>query len=289
MAHNPFQNVSGFVDAHVHIRDLAGLAAIAKAGVIAVRDAGTKDGMALRAAGQNGPLVISAGWALFKRGGYGARFGIPVSSRDEIKAEIHRLRSAGAGIIKVMASGMVSLNEPGTITPGGFGREELRSIVEEAGAAGLSVMAHANGEAAIENAAVAGVRSIEHGFFMSQKALMVMKDRDVFWVPTVGALVRAGEQPEVSSRVKAFIQTTVNDHLAMILAAFERGISLAIGTDCTLPDPRYREAYETELAYFRQAGIPDGAVQRIAAEGGRNLLQLSRQRQGSGDRIPWSF
>jgi imidazolonepropionase-like amidohydrolase len=274
MAHDPFKNASGFVDAHVHIRDLSGLAVIAEAGVIAVRDAGTKDGTALGSAGPDGPRVISAGWALFKHGGYGARFGMPAGSRDEVKTEIHRFRSAGAGIIKVMASGIVSLKEPGGITQGGFDRDELAFIVDEAGRNGLRVMAHANGEAAIKNAASAGVRSIEHGFFMSERALMIMKDHDVFWVPTVGALWRAAGQHDVTHEVKKFIEDTIDRHLTMVRKAFEQGVSLAIGTDCVLPDRHYRAAYEAELAYFRRAGIPADDVLAIACDGGAMLLGI---------------
>jgi hypothetical protein len=41
-----------------------------------------------------------------------------------------------------------------------------------------------------------------------------------------------------------------------------------------LPDPRYAEAYDAELAYFEQAGIPHGEVMKIASEGGADLLGL---------------
>ena len=86
---------------------------------------------------------------------------------------------------------MVSLKEPGRVTAGGFNREELLFIVHAAANCGLGVMAHANGEHAIIDAAEAGVRSIEHGFFMSRRALEVMEKKSTFWVPTVGALKRA--------------------------------------------------------------------------------------------------
>ncbi|HMA53899.1 MAG TPA: hypothetical protein VKT17_05530, partial [Acidobacteriota bacterium] len=68
------------------------------------------------------PLVLPCGWALYRRGGYGARFGVAVENRREIASEIRKLKAAGAGIIKVMASGLVSLMKPGVITPGGFSR-----------------------------------------------------------------------------------------------------------------------------------------------------------------------
>jgi imidazolonepropionase-like amidohydrolase len=268
-----------FVDAHVHIRDVSGLDAVLAAGVQAVRDSGSREnareGNRLAMVAEAGPVIVSARWAIYKKGGYGAFFGVAVESREEIKAEIRKLRSAGAGIIKVMASGMVSLKDPGAVTPGGFGPEDLRFIVEEAAQLGLSVMAHANGEAAILNAVEAGVRSVEHGFFMTREALASMKAHNVFWVPTVGALVRAANAPGVTQSARDFVAATVRSHLNMVHQAFSTGVSLAIGTDCTLPDPHYREAYEAELAYFRQAGIPDAAVMKIATQGGRELLGIS--------------
>jgi hypothetical protein len=60
----------------------------------------------------------------------------------------------------------------------------------------------------------------------------------------------------------------------MIRAAPDLGVSLAIGTDCVLPDPEYREAYETELMYFEQAGLSREAVMKIAREDGKRLLGI---------------
>jgi imidazolonepropionase-like amidohydrolase len=266
----------GFVDAHVHITDASGLDAVASAGVVAVRDAGTKAGKGLEAKGgaPGAPLVLSAGWAIFRRGGYGTRFGVPVETRDDIRSEIMRLSRAGAGIIKVMASGIVSLDRPGEITAGSFPPDGLAFIVEETRKLGLGVMAHANGEAAILAAAEAGVRSIEHGFFMTERALAALAEKQIYWVPTVGALARASETAGVSKKARTFVAGLIRSHLEMIMMAYSSGAPLAIGTDCTLPDPRYREAYEREFAYFVQAGIPHGEVLRIAREGGAKLLGM---------------
>jgi imidazolonepropionase-like amidohydrolase len=170
---------------------------------------------------------------------------------------------------------MVSLKRPGEITGGSFGRDVLRFIVETARENGLEVMAHANGEAAILNAAEAGVRSVEHGFFMTEKALESLHTNGVFWVPTVGALQRAAEKPDVGHEVKLFVERTIDGHLALIRKAFEQGVPLAVGTDAVLPDRRYRSFYEAELTYFRRAGIPHDEVLKIACEGGRKLLGIT--------------
>jgi len=262
----------GYVDAHVHVRVAGGLADAGTAGVVSVRDAGTKDGAGLRISGPDTTTMVSAGWALCKRGGYGSLFGVSLDSREQIADEIRKLKKAGAGIIKVIASGMVSLKRPGELTGGGFDRDDLKFIVETARKNGLDVMAHANGETAILSAADAGVRSVEHGFFMTEKALDGLHANGVFWVPTVGALQRAAEQPDVGREVKLFVERTIDEHLALVRKAFERGVPLAVGTDAVLPDRRYSCFYEAELIYLRRAGIPRDAILTIACEGGKKLL-----------------
>lgn len=268
--------MSHFVDAHVHIRDMQGLDSVVAAGVAAVRDAGVREnalpGAARVQASEGGPRIVSALWAIYKQGGYGASFGVSAAGREEISAEIVRLAETGAGIIKVMASGLVSLREPGAITAGGFSEDELRFIVREARRHGLGVMAHANGEQAILSAARAGVRSIEHGFFMTRAALEVMASDGVFWTPTVGALARAAEGAGVSPEAKRFVHGLVKSHLAMIKTAQELGVPLAIGTDCVLPHRDYEAAYQAELAYFEQAGLSRAAALDIASAGGARLL-----------------
>jgi imidazolonepropionase-like amidohydrolase len=263
---------TGYIDAHVHLRGAQGLVDAVGAGVAAVRDAGTREGAGLRVRRPDLAMVTSAGWVLCKRGGYGTLLGVSLDSREQIAGEIQKLRDAGADIIKVIASGMVSLKRPGEVTGGGFGREELRFIVETARKNGLEVMAHANGEAAIMNAAEAGVRSVEHGFFMTEKALESLQANGGFWVPTVGALQRAAERPDVGREVKLFVERTIDEHLVLVRKAFERGVPLAVGTDAVLPDRRYRSFYEAELTYLFRAGIPRDAIRTIACEGGKRLL-----------------
>ncbi len=267
---------TGYVDAHVHIKNEKALACIASAGIAAVRDAGTKEGAGLGVGRdrQGHPMVVTAGWALSKKGGYGSHFGAPIETRQELRSEILELKRRGADIIKAMASGVVSLKKPDTVTPGGFDQDELSFIVAEAAAVGLRVMAHANGEAAIISATKADVCSIEHGFFMTERALELMAKHGTYWTPTVGALKRAAEPDPVSKEMKAFIAGLIRSHLEMIRKAREIGVLLAVGTDCVLPDPDYKKAYDAELSHFEQAGIPYETVIKIACEGGRKLLGI---------------
>jgi imidazolonepropionase-like amidohydrolase len=266
----------GFVDTHVHIKNANALDGVAAAGIMAVRDAGTKEGIGLGIGRDRSgiPPVVTAGWALSKKGGYGSHFGAPVETRQELRSEILELKRRRADIIKAMASGVVSLKKPDTVTPGGFDQDELAFIVAEAAAVGLRVMAHANGEAAIISATKAGACSIEHGFFMTERALEMMAKHGTYWTPTVGALERAAEPDTVSKEMKAFIAGLIRSHLDMIRKAYSLNVLLAVGTDCVLPDPDYKKTYNAELSYFELAGIPHDAVIKIACENGRKLLEI---------------
>ncbi len=268
----------GFVDCHVHIRDNEGLEQLARAGIIAAREAGLREHRALAGSlcpPQLGPVVvIRAGWALYKKGGYGSSFGVAVDSLEEIRAEILKLKKAGAGIIKVMASGIVDLSKPGSITPGGFVEDELAFIVQESGCVGLRVMAHANGEKAIIASARAGVRSVEHGFFMNRRSLECMAEKGAFWTPTVGALARAAGKSMISAEAKAYCDNLIRSHQIMIRKAHTLGVALAVGTDCVLPDPEYGSLYRAELQYLEQAGLDRNSVLAIARDNGTRLLGI---------------
>ena len=268
--------ITSLVDAHVHLKAASGLDCAVAAGISALRDAGFRlnvDRGIIEPKRGEGPAVVSSGWALYSPGGYGSAFGVAISTPGQIQSEILRLKRAGAGIIKAMASGMVSFKHPGQITAGGFNSEELARIVAEAAAQGLGVMAHANGEPAIMAAVQAGVRSIEHGFFMTERALDLMAKKAIFWVPTIGALRRAAGS-SVVPEVNRFIDQLVPSQLSMLLYAHKINVPLAIGTDCVLPDLAYRAAYDAEVALYEQAGIPGDQVMEISREGGAKLLGI---------------
>jgi len=281
MEREPATAVTGLIDAHVHIRNIDGITTLAAAGIVAARDAGLHKNVASRFENPRlpgkQPTVMSARWALYKKGGYGARFGVAVETREEIKTGIINLMNAGADIIKIMASGIVSLKKPGNVTGGGFALQEIQFIVDEARKQGLNVMAHANGEAAIVACATAGVHSVEHGFFMTERALDALAQHGIFWTPTVGAIARAAGAESGKSAaqdVRHFVDGLVRSHLAMVGRAHAVGVLLAVGTDYVLPAPDYERAYGAELRYLEQAGIPHAAVIAIATTGGARLLGI---------------
>ena len=79
----------------------------------------------------------------------------------------------GADVIKVATSGGV-LSPRDDPRHAHFRPAELEVLVEEATAAGIFVMAHAQGADGIKNAVRAGIRSIEHGIFLDDEGIELM-------------------------------------------------------------------------------------------------------------------
>jgi imidazolonepropionase-like amidohydrolase len=109
------------------------------------------------------------------------RFGV-ANGADQVRERVREIIRHGAGVIKVLATGAVLAlhSQPGAQE---FTYEELRAAVEEAEKAGLRVAAHAHSAAGAKAAIRAGVHSIEHGSFLDDEALELMKERGTFLVP----------------------------------------------------------------------------------------------------------
>jgi imidazolonepropionase-like amidohydrolase len=215
----------GLIDCHVHamashvnlaltarmpnalgvIRSLPILKGMLLRGFTSVRDAGGAD-WALAQASEAGeieaPRIFPAGKALSQTGGHGdfrarsdqlescacsyriANIARVVDGVDDVRRAARDELTKGATQIKVMASGGVaSPNDP--IGNTGYSMDELRAIVAEADAWETYVMAHAYTPKAIRRAVEAGVRTIEHGNLVDEETAKLLRQRDVFVVPTL--------------------------------------------------------------------------------------------------------
>src|SRR5258708_33756354 len=85
----------------------------------------------------------------------------------------------GADVIKTMTSGgVMSPNDEPTAT--GFSPEEIAAIVYEAHAAGKTVMSHAQAKQGIKNAVLAGIESIEQGYYLAEEDCATLKKRGTY-------------------------------------------------------------------------------------------------------------
>ena len=162
-----------------------------------------------------GPRMRIAVGALSQTGGHGdgvlpsgVRFGrhwgpewteTICDGPDEVRKTVRTVLRLGADFIKLHATGgvMSPSDEPGSPQ---FSEEEIGVMVYEARMQSKTCMAHAQATAGIKNAVRAGVESIEHGFYLDDEAIALMRERGAFLVPTLHAprsiVLRAKEEPE---------------------------------------------------------------------------------------------
>jgi imidazolonepropionase-like amidohydrolase len=254
-----------FSDAHMHFtRDGRAasdeeisriIEAYRRTGIFAITDMGHRTGVGLAARKMaKGELEVKTAMSAVSRsGGYGAFLGRPVSGGQEIRKAVKEIAQSGADFIKVINSGIVSVRENSRVTEGGFSREELKIICDEAGERNLAVACHANSVKAIEDAASAGVASIEHGFFITHTVLHMMAESGVSWTPTVFAL--AAFSYTLLPPERKYIEGVVEKHLESVSYASSIGVKLNIGTDSGSRGVRHGESYIEELRLFRRAGL----------------------------------
>jgi imidazolonepropionase-like amidohydrolase len=157
-----------------------------------------------------------------------------VDGPDEMRRRVREIIRAGADQIKVCTSGGV-LSPRDDPRHGHFRDEELAILVEEATAAGLPVMAHAQGAPGIKAAVRAGIRSIDHGIYLDDEAIELMLERGTWLVPTLlapqGVLdaVAAGAAIPAASVRKA--NEVIDIHRSAVRRAIEAGVKVAMGTD----------------------------------------------------------
>lgn len=154
---------------------------------------------------------------------------------EEVRKTTRRMLRAGADHIKICSTGGV-LSPADDPSHSQFTREEIRVVVEEAGLQGKYVMAHAQGTAGIINALESGVRSIEHGIYLTDEAIQLFLDKDAYLVPTLAApqaVIRKAEAGDsgLPPQVIAKAHRVADIHRESIARAVEAGVKIGMGTD----------------------------------------------------------
>ncbi|WP_430786533.1 amidohydrolase family protein [Virgibacillus flavescens] len=153
---------------------------------------------------------------------------------EEVRKKTREMLRAGAEVIKVHATGgVLSATDHPEFTQ--FSLEELKTIVEEGHfRKGVKVMAHAQGAEGIKNAVRAGVHSIEHGIFIDDEAVELMKGNDTFLVPTLLAPVAVLETAKdvgMPDTAVSKSREVIEHHKASFEKAHKAGVKIAMGTD----------------------------------------------------------
>lgn len=158
---------------------------------------------------------------------------------DGVPALMNKTREIakyGADCIKICASGGV-LSKGDSPEATQFSDEEIRAIVAEAHRLGRKVAAHAHGAAGIKQAVLAGVDSIEHGSFIDDEAIRLMKEKGVYLVPTLylgGWFLENHERLRVPQFMVEKAKIVLPAARQNIARAFKAGVKVAFGTDAAV-------------------------------------------------------
>ncbi len=240
-----------------------------RVGITTVRDAGGAD-LGIRLAQERGlapgPRLRVSIRLISQTGGHGDSWeasgcSVPIfvahpgrpdgvaDGPDQARRKVRELVRAGADVIKIATTG-------GVFSPRDDPRhahlrdDEIAAIVAEATAAGIGVMAHAQGNAGIKAAVRGGVRSVEHGFFLDEEAIAMMLERGTWLVPTLSAAegVRQAVESGVPLRpgAEAKERVVAEATAASVRAAIAAGVKIAMGTDAPVY-PHGKNLRELEL------------------------------------------
>src|SRR5580658_8524344 len=298
----------GLIDAHVHLflhpgaEDLqtvqesvpqrtitATLAAHddLMAGFTAERDMGTEGAGSADTAVRNaidegripGPRLRISGNAINILGGHEDAIGYNpaqhvlanadyANTADELVAVMRQQFKEGADFIKIYETGADSLHDGKFSTPFQYTESQLEGAVKEAARIGRHVAVHATGEPGTLYAAQAGVASIDHANQLSDETMRLMKEKQIFAVPTFTIFEYFAEHastPEQGAHERGMLDVKVQEFKKQIAA----GVPMAVGSDVG-PFPHGTQA--RELALMVKFGMSPLAVLQADLLNGAKLL-----------------
>src|SRR5215467_6881343 len=231
---------------------------------VALRDA-VNEGMV------PGPRILASGPALSITGGHCDQNLLPyewhakadgtADGVEHVQQKVREIIKYGADVIKVCATGGV-LSKGDDPRASQYTLEEMKAIVADAHRLGRKVAAHAHGAQGIAWASEAGVDSIEHGSYIDDAAIKIMKERGTYLVPTQyladwmrDNATRIGLPAMFADKMK----TTTSVSRQNVTKAIRAGVKIAFGTDAAVY-PHGLNAHE--FAVYVQMGMtPLQAIQ----------------------------
>jgi len=196
---------------------------------------------------------------------------------DDARQAVRQRYKDGSDVIKITATGGVLSYAKSGDAPQ-FTVDEIKSVVDTARDYGYRVAAHAHGTEGMKRAILGGVTSIEHGTYMTDEVMTLMKQKGTWYVPTItaGRFVADkakidGYYPDVvrpkAARIGAQIQQTA-------AKAYKAGVKIAFGTDSGV-SPHGDNA--REFVYMVEAGMPAGYALQSATLFAAEVLGVDDQ------------
>jgi imidazolonepropionase-like amidohydrolase len=195
-----------------------------------------------------------------------------INSREEAYEAVRQRYKNGADLIKITATGGV-LSQAKDGANAQFTEEEIRAITSAAKDYGFKVAAHAHGAEGIKRAIRGGVNSIEHGTFMDDEGIALMKQYGTYYVPTI----TAGKAVADSARIPGYYTDIVTPKALAtgpqiqntFAKAYKAGVKIAFGTDAGV----YQHGRNwLEFGYMTEVGMPVMEAIRCATVHAADLL-----------------
>ncbi|QJR80904.1 amidohydrolase family protein [Alteromonas pelagimontana] len=236
-----------------------------------------------------GPRIYTAAKSIATTGGHAdPSNGMAMNIRPDVGPEqgvingVAQAREAvrqrykdGADVIKVTATGgVLSVAKSGQNPQ--FMDDELKAIVDTANDYGMTVAVHAHGEEGMKRAIIAGVTSVEHGTYMTDELMEVMKEHGTFYIPTI----MAGEFVAEKAKIDGYFPDLVRPKAAAIGPliqstfgkAYKAGVKIAFGTDSGVSA---HGDNAQEFGLMVEAGMPPAEAIKSATVTSAKLLNIS--------------
>ena len=217
-----------------------------------------------------GPRIYTSGKSLAITGGHAdptngyredlmgdpsAKDGVVNSVEDARKAVRQRYKN-GADLIKITATGgVLSVAKDGVGAH--FSQEEMDQIVKTASDLGFHVAAHAHGDEGMQRAVKAGVKTIEHGTYMSEETMKLMKEHGTYYIPTITAGMSVAELAKIDGYYPAMVAkkaAVIGPQISSTFSkAYKMGVPIGFGTDAAVYP--HGENYK-EFIYMVAGGMP---------------------------------
>lgn len=276
----------GFIDAHAHVETLDGARRALESGVTTIRSAsvGAYQDVGLRemarAGAIAGPEVLAAGVFVTPTLGETALadprlapLAGGVTTPEQLRRLVRVNLDRGVDVIKTRGTERAGLptTDPRKQV---YTETQLRAVVEEAATRDVPVMAHAHGDEGAAAAVRAGVRSIEHGTYLSDSTLALMKARGTYLVPTISTMVDLLTEENVVLRLRG---PHMVPHLtSTVRRAHRLGVRIATGSD-TDYGPTGTERIGEEVTRLVDAGLSPAEAIRSATSTAAELLRIEKR------------
>lgn len=227
-------------------------------------------GRAIDAGKIEGPRIFTSGRSIGTRGGHAdasnsfgpfltsedPRLDTVCNGADDCREAVRQRYKDGADSIKITATGgVLSIAKSGSAPQ--FTDEELAAVISTAHDYGMKVAAHAHGAEGVRRAVRNGIDSIEHGTFVDEEGIRLMKEKGTHYVPTISAgrwVYDHAQDPDYFPAIVRPKALEVGPQIQQTFArAWKAGVKIMFGTDCGVCA---HGDNAKEFGYMVEAGMP---------------------------------